>query len=85
MPAGILRGIEFAKRTAVLSENDLIVLVSDGITDLGTDWLSAILTGFEDTPVSEIADTILREALNCTRDKRQDDMSVIAARLLRTE
>lgn len=85
MPAGILRGIEFAKRTAVLSENDLIVLVSDGITDLGTDWLSAILTGFEDTPVSEIADTILREALNCTRDKRQDDMSVIVARLLRTE
>lgn len=85
MPAGILRGIEFAKRTAVLSDGDLVVLVSDGITDLGTDWLAAQLTGFEDTPVSEIADSILREALNCARGTREDDMSVIAARLLRAE
>lgn len=81
MPAGILRGIEFAKRTAVLGDGDLIVMVSDGITDPGGEWLSGILTGFEDAPPQQIADEILKEALNITRGMQEDDMSVIAARL----
>lgn len=83
MPAGILRGIEFAKRTAVLSDGDLIVMVSDGITDPASEWLSGILTGFEHVPPQQIADEILREALNITKDMREDDMSVIVARLNR--
>lgn len=83
MPAGILRGIEFAKRTAVLSDGDLIVMVSDGITDPGSEWLSGILTGFEHVPPQQIADEILKEALNITKDMREDDMSVIVARLNR--
>lgn len=85
MPAGILRGIEFAKRTAVLSSGDYIILASDGITDLGTDWLYALLTGAQDIPVQELADEILREAAKLCEDKRADDMSVIAARLCRID
>lgn len=81
MPAGILRGIEFAKRTAVLSNGNLIVMVSDGIIDVGGEWLPAMLRGFEDAPVQEIADTVLREALNIAKGKKEDDMSIIAARL----
>ena len=81
MPAGILRGIEFAKRTAVLSNGNLIVMVSDGIIDVGSEWLPAMLRGFEDAPVQEIADTVLREALNIAKGKKEDDMSIIAARL----
>lgn len=81
MPAGILRGIEFAKRTAVLSSGNLIVMTSDGITEIGGEWLSTMLKGFEDAPPQEIADTILKEALNIARGKKEDDMSVIVARL----
>ena len=81
MPAGILRGIEFAKRTAVLSSGDLIVMISDGITELGGEWLQALLTGFENIAPQEIADTILKEALNIADGKKEDDMSIIAARL----
>ncbi|MCH5317394.1 MAG: SpoIIE family protein phosphatase [Eubacterium sp.] len=81
MPAGILRGIEFAKRTAVLSNGNLIVMVSDGIIDVGGDWLPAMLRGFEDASPQEIADTVLREALNIAQGKKEDDMSIIAARL----
>ncbi len=83
MPAGILRGIEFAKRTAVLSEGDLLLMVSDGITDPGINWLSALLTGCEDMTAQETADAVLRETLNMTKDIREDDMSVIAAKLHR--
>ncbi len=81
MPAGILRGIEFAKRTAVLSSGDYIILVSDGVTDLGTDWLYAVLTGARDLTVQALADEILREAVRLSDGKRADDMSVIVAKL----
>ncbi len=81
MPAGILRGIEFAKRTAVLSRGNLIVMTSDGITEAGGEWLQPLLKGCNDCPPQEIADTVLREALNIAKDKKEDDMSIIVARL----
>lgn len=83
MPAGILRGIEFAKRTAVLRLDDLIVLMSDGITDLGEEWVNNILLSLSEINTQEGADYILSEALRqCDRNK-MDDMSVICARLER--
>lgn len=81
MPAGILRGIEFAKRTAVLSSGNLIVMTSDGITEIGGEWLQTLLKGFDDASPQEIADIVLREALNIAKDKKEDDMSIIVARL----
>lgn len=83
MPAGILRGIEFAKRTAVLSENDLIVMTSDGIEENDTNWLYALLTGLCEQPVQEIADTIMAEAEKLCEKGKEDDMSIIVARLNR--
>ncbi|MDE5604574.1 MAG: SpoIIE family protein phosphatase [Eubacterium sp.] len=81
MPAGILRGIEFAKRTAILTKGDLIVMMSDGITELGGEWLGTILKSFEDNTPQEIADIILNEALKIAEGQKEDDMSIIAARL----
>lgn len=80
MPAGILRGIEFAKRTAILSPSDSIILMSDGITDLGDEWLNEIFVSLPYQP-QECADYILSRALEETKNKKRDDMSVIYARL----
>lgn len=81
MPAGILRGIEFAKRTAVLSEGDVVVLTSDGIAEDETNWLSLLLSGISDLPPQKIANTVLQQAKNNMKNKKEDDMSVIAAKL----
>lgn len=83
MPAGILRGIEFAKRTSILTSGDILIMTSDGITDLGTSWLNALATGFEDMEPQKIADEILKNALNIAKDIKEDDMSVIVAKLSR--
>lgn len=82
MPAGILRGIEFAKRTAVLGLGDSIILMSDGITDLGERWLRDTIS---DMPlgVQEGADYILDCAKEEMKSKKADDMSIIFARLER--
>lgn len=84
MPAGILRGIEFAKRTAVLGVDDSILLMSDGITDLGDDWLKGELNNMPNG-AQESADYILEKALEKMKDKKIDDMSIIIARLERNK
>lgn len=83
MPAGILRQVEFAKRTAVLSDGDVIILTSDGITEIGADWLPIMLSGTEEMSAQEIADAVLKETLTAACDMREDDMSIIAARMKR--
>lgn len=83
MPAGILRGIEFAKRTAVLSLDDIIVLMSDGITDIGDDWLRNIVLEAYYMAPQQAADYILKSALEYCNGQKIDDMSVICARLER--
>lgn len=82
MPAGILRGITFAKRTAVLGAGDTVVLLSDGITDADAVGLEALLCRFQTQDQQELADTVLAYAKAHTPPERRDDMSVIVARLL---
>lgn len=82
MPVGILRGIEFAKRTAVIGINDCIVLMSDGITDLGDEWLKNVFSTLP-ANVQDSADYILNSALQYAKDEKMDDMSVIFAKLER--
>ena len=84
MPAGILRAVEFAKRTAVLSEGDAVALMSDGICDLGDGWVSDTLTSVSDEMgVQEAADAILTRALCAMKGKKIDDMSIVYAKLER--
>lgn len=81
MPAGILRGIEFAKRTTILSRGDTVILLSDGITDVGEEWLDAFIRYSDEKSEQEMADAILEFAKKHTDDKHRDDMSVIVAKL----
>ena len=83
MPAGILRGIEFAKRTAVLGCDDSVVLMSDGITDLGSEWVEDTLLSLEGLGVQETADAVLTRALAACEGRKLDDMSIICAKLER--
>ncbi len=83
MPAGILRGVEFAKRTAVLGVGDSIVLMSDGITDLGRDWVEKTLLSLDGLGVQETADAVLTRAMRDGDGKKLDDMSIIYAKLER--
>ncbi|MBR3149780.1 MAG: SpoIIE family protein phosphatase [Eubacterium sp.] len=83
MPAGILRGVEFAKRTAVLGCEDSVVLMSDGICDLGSEWIEKTLLSLDGLGVQETADAVLTRALNERDGKKLDDMSIICAKLER--
>lgn len=81
LPAGILRSIEFAKRTAALGDGDTIVMASDGISAPDC----RLLSNADEMSAAELADGILQSALEAAKGTREDDMSVIAARLHRFE
>ena len=83
MPAGILRGVEFAKRTAVLGCDDSVALMSDGICDLGAEWIESTLLSLSGLGVQETADAVLTRALSECEGRKLDDMSIIYARLER--
>ena len=81
MPAGILKGIDFAKRTAVLSPGDTVVLMSDGVCSDGNDWLDYYFEFSEKMTPQQTAEAIVSNALKRLDGARADDMSVIVARL----
>lgn len=81
MPAGILRGIEFAKRTTVLNVGDEIIMMSDGITDVGEEWLENFIKFDDSDNPNDKAKAILNFALKNSSERHRDDMSVIVAKL----
>ena len=83
MPAGILRGVEFAKRSAVLKPGDSIALMSDGISDLGDEWLESVLLSNNDYTSQKKADAVIEAALKKAENSKRDDMSIIYAKLER--
>lgn len=82
MPAGILRGIEFAKRTTMLNVGDEIIMMSDGITDINEALLDEFIKSNKTVSTNEKAKEILDFALANSDERHRDDMSVIVARLI---
>ena len=83
MPAGILRGIEFAKRTTVLNVGDEIIMMSDGITDVGEELLDEFLRYDDSDSPNDRAKEILDFAVTHSDSRHRDDMSVIVAKLIK--
>lgn len=82
MPAGILRGIEFAKRTTVLNFGDEIIMMSDGVTDLDSQMLDTFIKELDEDSPNDRAQAILDFAVQNSDKRHIDDMSVICARLI---
>ncbi len=79
LPAGILREVGFDKATVKLKTGDIIVMMSDGATTEGTDWICAELEGWQDKPASALAEHLAHCAKRRRSDSHQDDITVIAA------
>ena len=80
MPAGILRGVEFAKKSAVLKPGESVVLMSDGISELGDDQIEKMLLSGNGLSSQQKAQAIIEEAQKIMTGKKTDDMSIIIAK-----
>ena len=82
LPAGILQGIHYERRSVRLREGDLIVMMSDGALSIAPDWLKEELALAAGEPVDKIAQRLANLSKRNERG-RGDDITVMAARIVR--
>ena len=79
LPAGILREVAFDHSSATLSRGDILLMVSDGVTATGVDWIGVELEVWKDGTAAQLADHIADYARRRRHDDREDDITVLAA------
>lgn len=79
LPAGILRDIGFDKATVKCKTGDIVVLMSDGATEDGTDWIRAEIESWHDGSAQDLAQHLCEGAKRRRTDNREDDITVLTA------
>ena len=79
LPAGILREIGFDKATIRLKKGDILLLLSDGAVNDGTEWICAELEAWGEGSAQELSEHISACASRRRTDNREDDITVMAA------
>lgn len=84
LPMGIVEDCQPLVKKAVLSANDFVVLVSDGISDSfeTVELLQECVKSIKTKNPQEFADELLERALACNNGYAVDDMSVIVIKIL---
>lgn len=83
LPIGVLGGAEAASSTLALQEGDVLVLVSDGLTDDGGEWIPSQIAAFSSQGLEALCENLLATAKDRRAGARADDCTVLAMRLLR--
>jgi len=87
LPAGILNNIDMELSNKTVSDGDFIVMMSDGVLDSKEDaikkeeWVKEVLSEIDTTNPQEIADYLLKTAINHSNHYVSDDMTVLVAKI----
>ena len=82
VPAGILGGVDYEESCAILSAGDMVVMVTDGVTDSGEEWLPSEIRALAEKTPQEIADSLADTAKKRRTDGHSDDITVMVLKLL---
>lgn len=79
LPPGILRDIAFDRAEVHLREGDILVMMSDGVTTEGTDWICGAVKAWDVGSAQQLADRLAAAARRRRDDGHQDDITVLTA------
>ena len=80
LPAGIVGQVGFDSAAVQLKAGDVVVMMSDGATTEGTDWICAELEAWKGRgSAKQLAEHLARAARRRRSDGRDDDVTVLAA------
>lgn len=87
LPVGMLPDIKVQGQAKRLDDGDIIIMMSDGISEAGfgtvrTDWLKKEIKMPFDT-MDEMAQSVIENAVKKSRDAVIDDMTVATLRLIK--
>ena len=83
LPLGILREVTFAQTTDRLVEGDILITMSDGVSNEGLSWVEELLKSYNPSDggrLSDLADTIATTARQRQGDD-QDDITVMVTQI----
>lgn len=86
LPVGMLANIKVQGQTKKLSDGDIVIMMTDGISEAGfgtvrTDWLKKEIKLPFDT-MEEMAQSVIETAIKKSHDAVVDDMTVAAIRIV---
>ncbi len=81
LPIGILQGVAPERSRVKLNRGDLLVLVSDGASCNGEDWIGQELKRMASRSADEISCALCRIAREKSEEGQQDDITILTARL----
>ena len=85
LPVGILCEARFCKDAMTLHDGDAVLMVSDGALCGDDKWLEDLLRGWQQSSAQDFASAVVNEALKRRGDGQDDDISVVAIRLIENE
>lgn len=84
LPVGILKEVSFDRAGIRLKTGDILLLVSDGATAQGTEWIREELEAWGDGTAQDLAEHICDCARRRYGNSRPDDVTVMAAIIEKT-
>ena len=83
LPLGILRELTFARTRDRLVDGDLLLLMSDGVSNDGIHWVEELLRDFdvEKGDIQTLADTIVETARRLCQSEKGDDITAIVIKI----
>lgn len=77
VPAGILKNVAFSKSDLKLSKGDIVVMMSDGATESGFDWIGVETEVWKDGSAQELAEHLADYAQRRLDNDHGDDITVM--------
>lgn len=87
LPLGILRELTFARTTLRLTDGDILVMMSDGVSDNGIEWVEELLRDYDRDAggMQGLAELIADTSHDRLGREKSDDVTVIALGVYRTK
>lgn len=77
LPVGIMQDVKFSVSTETFRENDIIVLLSDGVTACGVDWICEVVQEFAGDSPDDLSKQIVDYAKRHRNDGHCDDVTAL--------
>ncbi|MBQ4128675.1 MAG: SpoIIE family protein phosphatase [Ruminococcus sp.] len=82
LPVGILNEVKFAKEAITLTNDDLILMVSDGVLTKDDKWIEKLLMSWGDKSMEELSFAVVDEAKKHRNGGHDDDITALAVRVM---
>lgn len=84
LPVGILTDVKFSSACVNLQKEDVILMVSDGVVNMGDDWIKKDLEDLNFDDMDKLAEHIVSKAVKQNeQEDHDDDVTALAIRIRR--